>query len=91
MRGHVVGPFFPDQQLCPQLPWLLLCPPFPGHIRPDSRSSSSSSSHVHSALGCTAATASRVTVDVGCIRGDFRPGHLLNVKQARSKRELEQC
>lgn len=37
-RGRVVSPLFPDQWLCPQLPWLLLllpCPPFPGHIRPD--------------------------------------------------------
>ncbi|KAJ4938692.1 hypothetical protein JOQ06_003301, partial [Pogonophryne albipinna] len=45
-----------DQKLCPQLPWLLLCPPFPGHIRLDS----SSSSHFHFALRSAAATAPRV-------------------------------
>ena len=46
-RGRVVGPLFPDQWLCPQLPWLLpppLFPPFPGHIRLDS-----GSGHSHSA------------------------------------------
>lgn len=46
-RGRVVGSLFPAQQLCPQLPWLLFCPPFPGHIRVDSNSSS----NLHSALG----------------------------------------
>ncbi|KAM7396731.1 hypothetical protein PAMP_019748 [Pampus punctatissimus] len=51
-RGHVIGPSFPDQRLCLRLSWLLLCPPFPGHIRLDN--SSSSSSNIHSTLshGC---------------------------------------
>lgn len=45
--GSVVGSLFPAQQLFSQLPWLLFCPPFPGHIRVDS---SSGSNNLHSAL-----------------------------------------
>lgn len=66
-RGHVVSPLFPDQRLCPQLPWLLLCPPFPGHIRLDS-----SSSHIHSTLRSTAATASRVIWMYNSLCSDLR-------------------
>lgn len=57
-RGRVVGPLFPDQWLCPQLPWLLLpplCPPFPGHIRPDSGSGHSYSAWSTSVAGVTSA------------------------------------
>lgn len=55
-RGLVVGPLFPDQWLCPRLPWLLLplpCPPFPGHIRPDNRSGHCYSARNTSIAGVT--------------------------------------
>lgn len=68
-RGRVVGSLFPAQQLYPQLPWLLFCPPFPGHIRVDSNSSR----NLHSALGSGTQTHCNLDVKDTLQRfGDFR-------------------